>query len=124
MPIDLEVDDTAGLIRFRIDGDVTTAEMLRALRDARLRAERGRRYVVLSDHRAIGQPIAPDQLRTVIAEISHPEAPWRGSDVAVVVGQQASYGMMRALAVHAERFGIRVGVFWEEAEARRFLELP
>ena len=121
MPIDLRLDHTAGLIHFRIAGEVTTADMLRALRDARLGAERGRRYVVLSDHCAIGRPIAPDEMRTVLAEISHPDAPWRGSDVAIVVGQQASYGMMRALAVHAERFGIRVGVFWDEEGAREFL---
>ena len=121
MPIRAWVDAQDKLARFEIEGAWTTAEMIEAVNlvlDA-IGARKG--FDLLSDHRKIGEPATPEQVRTLVGHLTREGSALVGRRAAVVVATEASYGMMRMLGAHAERIGIEVGVFSSMTEARAWL---
>ena len=121
MPITAWVDEADKLARFEIIGEWTTEEMLRAV-SRTLDALGGREgFDLLSDHRLIGKPATPEQIRALVGHLSRTGSALAGRRAAVVVGNAASYGMMRMLGVHAESIGIEVGIFATIPEAMEWL---
>lgn len=78
-------------------------------------------YDVLSDQRDVVEPATPDQIRSLVGELFRLGGV-DGMRAAMIVGTDASYGMMRMMSAHTEALGIKVGIFREPAEARKFLE--
>ena len=117
----IEADGTDQLIRLELDGVVDTKQMLDGVEEI-LRLIGGRRgYDFLSDHRKLTTPATAEQIKAVLARLGEQGDLLKGSKFAVIVGQGASYGMMRLMGVHAMNLGIEVGVFWTEEEALKFL---
>jgi hypothetical protein len=121
MMIETLVDQNARLIRFTVSGTVETTEMLAALDDALRQLEPGRPYDVLSDHRELVRAVTPEQIRALMGALSVGGQAIQGGRCGVVVSTDASYGMMRLMAVHAEAVGIKVGVFRKLEEAVAFI---
>lgn len=122
MPIKSDVDHQARLIRFELDGDLETQEMLAAVDDVFRRLEGRKGYDFLSDNRKLNRPATPAQIKMLMARLSAAGDAVSGTRCAVVVGQEASYGMMRLMAAHAEPLGIKVGVFWNMEDALALLD--
>lgn len=120
MPIESHVDHEARLVSFRVTGKLDTDEMLAVVNACFAQREPGAVYDVLSDHRAVVEPATPDQIRALVAELMRLGGV-DGMRAAMIVGTDASYGMMRMMAAHTEALGIEVGIFREPAEARKFL---
>jgi len=115
------VDQPARLVRFTVSGTVETPEMLAALDDALRQLEPGVQYNVLSDHRELVRAVTPEQIRVLMDALARRGQALRGCRFGVVVSTDASYGMMRLMAVHAEAIGIQVGVFRKLEEAMAFV---
>ena len=121
MPVEITADHANRLIRLELEGALDTREMIDGVEEV-LRLVGGRSgYDFFSDHRKITQPATAEQIKAVLARLSQDGDVVRGSKFAAVVGQGASYGMMRLMAVHATDIGIEVGVFWTVEEAMTFL---
>lgn len=121
MPIESHVDHEARLLSFRVTGTLDTDEMLAAVVGCFAQRKPGVMYDVLSDHRDVVEPATPDQIRTLVAELMRLGG-LNGMRAAMIVGTDASYGMMRMMSAHTEALGMHVGIFREPAEARAFLE--
>ena len=115
------VDQSTRLVRFTVSGTVETPEMLAALDDALRQLEPGVKYNILSDLRERSTAETPEQIRVIMDAISVRGQALRGGRCGVVVSTDASYGMMRLMAVHAEAIGIQVGVFRKLEEAVAFV---
>jgi exopolyphosphatase/pppGpp-phosphohydrolase len=120
MSITHTVDVDRLLLIFEVSGTITTDEMLAAV-DRAVPVGDGRRYDVLSDHRALVFPATAAQLEALVSHLTRYRAVFGGMRWAVVVGQPASFGMMRMLSVLAERIPIEVEVFTDPEEASRWL---
>lgn len=120
LPIESSVDHDARLVTFRVSGKLDTKEMLSAVNACFAQRKSGVVYDVLSDHRGIEEPATPDQIKTLIAELMK-IGETEGMRAAILVGTDASYGMMRMMSAHAEALGIHVGIFREPGEAMKFL---
>jgi hypothetical protein len=117
----IEADKPNRLIRLELDGELDTKEMLAGVEEV-LRLMGGQPgYDFLSDHRKLTKPATADQIKAVLARLGEKGDLMKGSKFAVIVGQGASYGMMRLMGVHAINLGIEVGVFWTQEEALKFL---
>jgi hypothetical protein len=121
VPIKSDVDHDARLIRFELQGELETAEMLAAVDDVLRRLDGRKGYDFLSDNRQLTKPATPAQIKPLMSRLAAAGDTVTGAQCAVIVGQEASYGMMRLMAAHAEPLGIRVGVFWNMEDALRFL---
>lgn len=77
-------------------------------------------FNIVSDHREIGEPATRAQLEELVSHIATLREYFVGSRWAVIVGTAASYGMMRMLAVLAERVPLSVQVFTDPADAERW----
>ena len=121
MPIESNIDHEARIVSFRVTDKMDTAEMLAAVRSCFALRKPGVVYDVMSDQRDVAEPATPDQIRTLVAELMRLGGV-DGMRAAMIVGTDASYGMMRMMAAHTEALGIKVGIFREPAEARAFLE--
>lgn len=121
MPIKAWIDEDQKLARFEIVGTWTTDEMVVSMNGV-LDVIGGRTgFDLLSDHRRIDGPATPEQIRTLVTQLTRKGSALAGRRAAVVVGNEASYGMMRMLGVYTERIGIEVGIFNEIREALRWL---
>jgi hypothetical protein len=121
VPIKIEADHANRLIRLKLDGELETREMIEGVENI-LRELGGRSgYDFLSDHRKITTPATAEQIKAVLARLAEEGDLLKGSKFAAIVGQGASYGMMRLMSVHATEIGVDVGVFWTLEEAHAFL---
>ena len=124
MPTTQEIDEAHRIVRVTVAGTLTTAEMLETLdRASHSVAGRGT-YRVLSDHRGVETPATREQIEAVVAYLDREEGVFRGCRWAVVTVKPASYGMIRMLAVLAERIPIEVGIFDRVADAEAWLGPP
>lgn len=121
MPIETSLDHEHHLIRYSLTGRLVTEEMLDAVRATFGRRKPGEIYDVISDHRLVEAPATPEQIKTLVAELLR-QGHLEGMRAAVIVATDASYGMMRMFAAHAEPHGIHVGIFRHPDEARAFVE--
>ena len=111
-------------MQFTVRGTMETREMLDAVSNAAAQLERDVMYQVLSDSRDVTTPITPMQTKDLIARLRETGMTNQVRRAAVVVGNEASYGMMRLLGARAEPLGVEIGVFWTLEEALAFLSLP
>jgi hypothetical protein len=121
MTITHRIDPERRRLIFAVSGTITTEEMLAAV-DRAVPAGDTRRYNVLSDHRALVTPATTAQIEALVGHLMRYKAVFGGMRWAIVVGQPASFGMMRMLSVLAERIPIEVEVFTDLAKAERWLE--
>ena len=122
MPIKTDVDHSERLISFELSGMLITGEMVAAVGEAFRLAGDAPGYDILSDNRGLEAPAKPRQIQALLDIMTTRETQFKGSRAAVVVGQAASYGMMRMLSARVDALGIDVGVFWNMEDAKRFLE--
>lgn len=122
MPIALAVDQRCLLIRMQLSGTLTVDEMVAAV-DTAFPPGETRRFNVFSDHRGLIDPVTTEQLQALVSHLVRRRTAVGGMRWAIVVGQPASYGMMRMLGVLAEQIPITVEVFNDPAEAARWLDL-
>ena len=122
MPINAWVDEDDKLARFEIVGEWTTEEMIESVSGilAAIGARTG--FDLLSDHRLIAEPATPEQIRALVGHLTRRGSALAGRRAAVVVGSEASYGMMRMLGAYTERIGIEVGIFTTLPDALTWLQ--
>lgn len=122
--IDAWVDSDARLIRFRIVGAWTTAEMIAAIQGTLDRIAGQDGYDLVSDHRQIGTPATPEQIRALVRLLAAEGSALRGRRAAVVVSTDASYGMMRMLGAHMDAHGLEISAVRSPEEAMAFVNRP
>ncbi len=84
----------------------------------------GRSDHILSDHSRLAAPITPPDLSSFLDFLGTRGDDLTGRRWAIVTATSASYGMMRALSVGAERIGLVVEVFHDATAARAWLLKP
>lgn len=124
MPIDSHVDARARLVRATVSGRFSDVDMRDAIRVMADSVGSDSHYSVLSDHRAVEAALTPEQLEQLLGYLEQFGQPFHGGRWAVVVSQLASFGMMRMLAVRAERIPLTVGIFTDPASAETWLATP
>ncbi len=119
MPITFRVDPTRRLVQTTVIGDFETADIVRVITGAASHPDFEPGFDILSDHREIGEPITPAQLRDLTGLLRELSDRFAGGRWAVVTTKPASYGMMRALSMLTSDGSLQVEVFktMEEAEA-------
>ena len=118
------LDETHRLVRIEVSGTLTTAEMMAELDRAEAEVAGRGTYRVLSDHRGVETPATKEQIEAVVARLGRDGGPFHGTKWAVVTVKPASYGMIRMLAVLAEKIPIDVGIFDRVPDAEAWLGLP
>jgi hypothetical protein len=121
VPIETTLDHEGRLVSFRVTGALDTKEMLDAVEKTFGQRKPGVVYNVLSDTRAVAVPATPDQIKSLVAELAR-HGTVDGMRAALVVGTDASYGMMRMMSAYTEPLGIHVGIFRDTDAARAFLD--
>jgi hypothetical protein len=124
MPATHVVDRDAGIVHLTLRGVLTLAEMVATVQAVMDDLEPGRRYDVLSDHRALEEPATRDQLLQLTEFLGSRGTPFHGRRWAVIVGSPASFGVIRMLSVHLESAPIHAMPFYDAAEARAWLAEP
>ena len=121
MPIETKLDHDNRLVSFTVTGLLDTREMVEAVGATFGQRKPGVVYNVLSDTRAVDEPATPDQIKALVAELMR-HGTVEGMRAAMVVGTDASYGMMRMMSAYTEPLGIHVGIFRDADAARAFLD--
>ena len=121
MPIATTLNHDRRLVTFTVTGLMDTKEMVEAVGNTFGQRRPGVVYNVLSDTRAVEKPATPDQIKALVAELMR-HGTVEGMRAAMVVGTDASYGMMRMMSAYTEPLGIHVGIFRDADAAREFLD--
>jgi hypothetical protein len=121
LPIVHFLDEENRIIRFKVSGTLTASEMLAAIDRAMKDVENRTGFRVLSDHREITVPATTAQLKELVAHLCGHASSLAGTRWALIVGQLASFGMMRMLGVFAEKIPIEVRVFTDAEKAELWL---
>jgi hypothetical protein len=124
MPVQQWVERDRRRIRLVAAGELTMDDILKAINGAVEDPAFEPGFDVLSDHRALGEPLTSDQLKQATAHLQNLSQHFAGSRYAVVATTPASYGMMRMFSVLAERIPLKVGVFRSMEEAEAWLASP
>ena len=124
MPICSSVDHQSCLINFTVSGTITAEEMVHAIDVILPQLDDTCGYDIISDHRDLRTPATPAQITRLVEHLVTHGQRLHGCRAAIIVASEASYGMMRMLAVRAEKAGILVGVFWDLQTARECLREP
>ena len=121
MPIAFRVDEADRIVYADITGALEAADMVAGVVDvAALLADRPG-FAVVTDQRGVLQPATRAQIDAVVDALTRRAAVFAGRRWAIVTASPASYGMMRALGVYAERIPIAVAVFREVDAARAWV---
>jgi hypothetical protein len=120
VPIATTLDHERRLVTFTLTGTLETKEMLAALTGTFTQRKPGVVYNVMSDNRGVDAPATPEQVKMLVAELMRLGAV-AGMRAAMVVGTDASYGMMRMMSAYTEPLGIRVEIFRDTEAAMAFL---
>ena len=121
MPIAFSVDAAARIVHADISGALEAADMVAGVRDVAALLAELPGYAVITDQRRVTNPATREQIDAVVNALGTRAAVFRDRHWAIVTEADASYGMMRALGVYAERIPITVGVFREPDAARAWL---
>ena len=121
MPIETKLDHERRLVTFTVTGMLDTQEMLDAVDQTFGQRKSGVVYNVLSDTRAVTEPATPDQIKSLVGQLMR-HAMVDGMRAAMVVGTDASYGMMRMMSAYTEPLGIHVGIVRDTEAAAEFLD--
>lgn len=119
MPVRQWVDKEHGRIRAEVWGKVTAGEIVAAIDRSVHDPDFEPGLSVLSDHRRIERPLTTRQAKLTAAHLESLSRYLAGTRWAVVTASPASFGMIRMLAVLAERVPMTIRAFptLEEAEA-------
>src|SRR3954467_12792299 len=101
MPIATEIDHKSKRVRFTLNGQIATAEMIQAIDDARAGLGDRAGYDVLSDNRGVTVPATAEQVKALVEKLRAIET-FKARRAAIVVSSEASYGMMRMLSAMVE----------------------
>lgn len=119
MPCDYEIDTRLGIVRARITGETSDAELIAA--DDRLRQDPAFRpeFDEIVDARgAIGLRVTPEVVREIT---SRPPLFSEKSRRAFVVGSDLGYGMARMFSLRRGEEAGEIRVFYEIGEAEAWL---
>ena len=121
MPITFQIDRGAGVVRTKLSGQFSAAEVT-AYRD-QLLSDPDYRPGMLGfvDCREIESLPSADTLQLLALEIARRQDAVGATRVAVVVASEAAYGLMRMYEVYTAATSIKVKVFREEATALAWL---
>lgn len=119
MPITQRVDRERRRVVVEVWGRITVKDILRAIDLAIADPDFEPGFDFLSDHRRVERPLTTRQAKRTAAHLESHRADMAHARWAVVTGNPASYGMIRMLAVYAEKVPVTVRAFkrMEEAEA-------
>ena len=122
MPVRHEIDVDAGRIVVHLSGSITVAEILRYYQD--LASDRLLRpgLTVLADSREVTAVPGFAEMSMVATAQARTPSEVRPTRAAVVVSAAWLFGIIRQFGALAERGGIRVMPFYDEAEAIQWLE--
>jgi hypothetical protein len=124
MPIQVRIDKRQRLVVAKVVGDFTIEDIVKGVDDSVNDPDFEPGFDVLSDHSKIGTPITVTQAKQMVAHLESLSHLMAGTRWAVVASKPASYGMMRMLAVLAERVPMKVEVFQTLDEAQAWLGRP
>lgn len=120
MPISHVVDRESRLIRAKVWGEFTVAEVLATVTGAA--GEAGTPgYNIISDHTEVLVPATRLHVEGLTMVMTTLRAVFAGSRWAVVVSNPTSYGMMRMLAVYLEEVPVELRVFTDAVEAEAWV---
>ena len=121
MTLTHRIDAESGIVYVDVVGSFTMKE-IKALIDTVVNDPDFRRgYHILSDHRRIGDPATPGQVRGTLEHVAALIDALGESKWAIVASKEASYGMMRMMEMLAEDLPIQISVFRDPEEARDWL---
>jgi hypothetical protein len=112
------------LLRFELNGEWDTAEMLAVTHEAYAAASQHRGFDILSDNRGSARTATPEQVRKLAELMVREGTMFAGRRAAIVVSSQVQYGMIRMLSARAAPLGLEVRPFFTMEEALSFLREP
>jgi SAM-dependent methyltransferase len=121
LPVEHWVERDRRRVRAVVFGPLSIVEIVHAIDASVADPDFEPGFDVLSDHREVRQPITTAQLEAMVGHLGTLSEKLSGARWAVVTGSPASYGMMRMLAVFAERVGITVRAVHSLDEAEQWL---
>ncbi|OPL19253.1 MAG: hypothetical protein AVO35_11790 [Candidatus Aegiribacteria sp. MLS_C] len=121
MPIRVWIEPERRLVRIEIEGDSTTEDILDSIDDAVSDPDAEPGFSILSDHRAVGEPLTTPQVQAMVSRMESLREVMSGCRWAVVTHKPASVGMMRMLAVLLNRIPMTIEVFGTMEEAEDWL---
>jgi len=121
MPAQIQVDRRTRTVYYSVTGDFVTDDIARTIKEMRDAVAGETAYNVFGDHRGATMTATSEQVRLAAQLIGGAASPFRGGRFAIVSANEASYGMMRMLAVHTEDIPIEMEVFRDIESADRWL---
>lgn len=121
LPITFSVLPARRLVQTRVVGDFDAAEIFQTISGVTSHPDYEPGFDILSDHREIGEPITPGQLKDLTGLLRQLADRFAGGHMAVVTTKPASYGMMRALSMQSIEGSLQVEVFKTMEEAEEYL---
>jgi hypothetical protein len=109
------------IIFSNISGDFDVAKIISVLSHASDSRNFKQDFKVLLDQRNIRKPAIREQIVTIASHMDKGAHVFGGSKWAVVVSEDASYGMMRMLSILVEDVPIKVDVFRDYDAAMQWL---
>lgn len=124
MPIHFAIDRRRRLVCYAVEGDATAAEARAFLGAVLSHPDYDRGFDFLGDRREVsGAPGAP-YVRTVAAEVTDRRRELAPCRWAVVVADDAGFGMARMWSLLADGSGVTIRPFRRAEEAAAWLGLP
>ena len=121
MPATIQIDRRTRTLHVTFSGEFTTDYMVTTIQQMKDAIPGETAYNVFSDHRGATMTATGDQIRMAAKLIGSPGSPFRGGRWAMVASGDASFGMMRVLAVHIEDVPIEMEIFRDIESADRWL---
>ena len=121
MPAQVQVDRRTRTLYLTITGNFTSDDIVATFEEMTQAVAGETAYNVFSDHRGATMTASSEQVRMAAQLIGRPGSPFRGGRWAIVSANEASFGMMRILAVHTEDVPVEMEVFRDVASADRWL---
>jgi hypothetical protein len=124
MPIHFAIDRRRRLVCYAVEGDATAAEA-RAFFEAVLsHPDYARGFDFLGDRREVGEAPGTHYVQTVAAEVKARRRELGPCRWAVVVADDAGFGMARMWSILADGSGVDIRPFRCAGEAAAWLGLP
>ena len=121
MPAQFQVDRRTRTVYLTLTGTFTSEDVAATIHDMFDALAGETAYNVFADHRGLTTAATAAQVRVAAELIGGPGSPFRGGRWAIVSATQASFGMMRMLAVHTEEVPVEMEVFRDVESAERWL---
>lgn len=121
MAANIQVDRRTRTLHLTITGDFTTDEIVTTIQQMKDAIPGETAYSVFSDHRGATMTETAEQIRMAAKLLGSPGSPFRGGRWAVVSASDATFGMMRILAVQTEDVPIEMEVFRDVESADSWL---